>query len=769
MRSSSRPMVTQPGRRSRGRHALAWVWILGSCLAVLVATYMMFVEPPPPRSIVIASGGRNGAYYRFARRYAEELQKEGLSVEVRETAGSVENLRLLGEDGSGVTVAIVQGGLAGPEEARHIQALGSLYREPLWVFYRGQERLERLSQLAGRRIGVGPEGSGTHAIAMQLLAANGLIDSGSSGEKSRAVLVEGDVAAAAAALAKGELDAAFFVAAFEADYIRGLLGDGRVSLLGFGQHEAYHRRFRFLAPVTMPAGLLDLGRNIPDRDVALLAPTAMLVVRHDLHPALASLLLTTATRIHGEGDELSNPGEFPSESYCDFPLSEGARRFYKFGPPVLQRLLPFWLASLVDRAKVMLIPIVMLMMPLLRAAPPLMRWRTRRKIYLWYSDLRDIDQSLIARPPGSGLDAELARLEGIEHQVARVDVPLSYMKEFYHLRLHLDLLRQRLVELRAGVEPSVGARGPLRVFEGDRDAGDPEPIRYEPSVEVEQTDEAELIDKIVASMGRVNRKVFEKHRHATRDAHAKSHGVLKGTLTVRDGLPDELRQGLLATPRAYPIIVRFSSAPGDIQDDRIASLRGMAIKVIGVEGPRLLPGDEVTQDFLLVNDPVLPFGTVAAYWEVQQSIEKHADDPDFVKRLTVALAGGARKALKLIGKESETLDAVAPPNHHLLGETFHSMAALRFGDFLAKLSAAPLSDSVRQLTGRPIDAAGNPSILRDLVVDFFRTNEAEYELRAQLCVELGRMPVEDASVHWPEDLSAASARRDDPPAGPGGV
>ena len=137
-----------------------------------------------------------------------------------------------------------------------------------------------------------------------------------------------------------------------------------MNLLSFDQHEAYHRRFRFLAPVTVPAGMVNLGQNIPGQDVALLAPTAMLVVRKDFHPALVPLLLTTATRIHGKGDELSNPGEFPSESYCDFPVSEDAKHFYKSGQPVLQRLLPFWLASLVDRAKVMLIPLVMLMMPL---------------------------------------------------------------------------------------------------------------------------------------------------------------------------------------------------------------------------------------------------------------------------------------------------------------------------------------------------------------------------------------------------------------------
>ena len=456
MFSSSGPKVTPPTRRSQGKRTLAmWVWIFAFCLTALIATYMLFVEPPPPRRIVIASGGKNGAYYHYAQKYAEELQKDGLSVEVRETAGSVENLRLLGQYGSGVAVAIVQSGVANLEEVQHSYALGSLYREPLWVFYRGDKKLLRLGQLVGNRIGVGPPGSGTHAIARQLLAVNGLLESKSSQDNSPAKLVEEDVAAAARALQNGELDAAFFVAAIEADYIQRLLNDRSVNLLSFEQHEAYHRRFRFLAPVTVPAGLVNLGQNIPSQDVSLLAPTAMLVVRKDFHPALVPLLLTTAARIHGKGDELSDPGEFPAESYCDFPVSDDAKRYYKSGQPVLQRLLPFWLASLVDRAKVMLIPVIMLMMPLIRAAPPLMRWRTRRKIYLWYSDLREIDQRLVAGLSAHELDQELARLKGIEHQVAYVDVPLSYMEEFYHLRLHLAMLQQHLVELRARSEPGM--------------------------------------------------------------------------------------------------------------------------------------------------------------------------------------------------------------------------------------------------------------------------------------------------------------------------
>jgi hypothetical protein len=259
-------------------------------------------------------------------------------------------------------------------------------------------------------------------------------------------------------LRKGELDAACFVAAFEADYIQDLLNDRGVRLLSFDQQEAYHRRFRFLAPVTLPAGIVDLGRNVPARDVALLAPTAMLVVRKDFHPALVPLLLTTATRIHGKGDVVSDPGEFPTPSYCDFAVSEDARHFYKSGQPVLQRLLPFWVASLVDRTKVMLIPLIMLMMPLLRSAPPLLRWRTRRKIYLWYSDLRDIDRHLVAGASGPELDEDLAHLKDIERKVADVDVPLSYMEEFYHLRMHIAML-QHLIELRARGEPTVVGEG----------------------------------------------------------------------------------------------------------------------------------------------------------------------------------------------------------------------------------------------------------------------------------------------------------------------
>jgi TRAP transporter TAXI family solute receptor len=460
MSTRSTLKVKPPKTRSQGKHGLnVWLTIILFCLAALVATYMLFAEAPPPPKLVIATGGKNGAYYRYAQRYAEELKKEGLTLEVRETKGSVENLQLLEDPSSGVTIAIIQSGVAGAEDRERFHALGSLYREPLWVFYRGDKALTRLSELKGKRIGVGPEGSGTYPVAMQLLAVNDLVDKGGSAETAKVTLVKENVADAAKTLQKGDLDAAFFVAAFEADYIKSLLNDKSVRLLSFAQHEAYHRKFRFLSQVTIPAGLINLGENLPPQDIALMAPTAVLVVRKGFHPALVPVFLAAATRIHGKGDELSSPGEFPSESYTDFPVSEDAKHYYKSGPPVLQRLLPFWLASLVDRLKVMLIPLLVLLMPLFRAAPPLVRWRTRRKIYLWYGVLRDIDQKIATGMSGPEIDQELARLRDIDHQVAYVEVPLSYMNEFYHLRLHLGMMQENLKKLRAQLgtsEPEMG-------------------------------------------------------------------------------------------------------------------------------------------------------------------------------------------------------------------------------------------------------------------------------------------------------------------------
>lgn len=428
-----------------GRAPWSWIILITVVVAALVGTYLLFVEPPPPKKIIIATGSTEGAYYKFAKEYAVLLSKEGVELEVRATKGSVENLELLQDEQTGVGVALVQSGVAGESARAKLMALGSLYREPLWVFHQAHNKPKEgtlRDLLAGKRLAIGPQGSGTRSIALLLLKSNDLLPVEASAIMKTELREEAGVAAAEG-LKKGDLDAAFFVASIETPFILDLLKN-RVPLVSMNQQSAYLQRFHFLAGTSLPPGLIDLGNNIPDHEIKLVAPTAMLVARKDLHPALVALLLTTAAKVHGPGDLLSHPDEFPSPQYLDLPLSEEARHFYKSGPPVLQRFMPFWLASMADRLKVMLIPLVMLLMPLFRSAPPLMRWRARRKIYCWYTNLRLIDLKILQGLSGEEARAELTRLQAMELQIAQVEVPLSYMEEIYNLRGHLTLIDAKL-------------------------------------------------------------------------------------------------------------------------------------------------------------------------------------------------------------------------------------------------------------------------------------------------------------------------------------
>jgi hypothetical protein len=279
-------------------------------------------------------------------------------------------------------------------------------------------------------------------------------------------------------------------------------------------------------------------------------------------------------------------------------------------------------------------------------------------------------------------------------------------------------------------------------------------VRYDASVEVRQPHEDETVQEILASFARLGRLTFDKHRHAVRHAHAKSHGILKGQLVVYDQLPDALAQGMFRMPSEYPVIVRFSTAPGDILPDGVASFRGMAVKVIGVEGRKMLPelADAVTQDFLFINHPELPTGDVASFVKAQARMEKMAHAPEEIQEMvtTVSRAGGS--LLRRVGVDAVGVIGQGTPETHILGETYFTGAPLRYGDYIARLCLAPLSENLQPLRGQSIDSS-NDSALRDAVVDFFRSHGAAYELRAQLCTNLETMPVEDASVHWSEEES----------------
>ena len=280
------------------------------------------------------------------------------------------------------------------------------------------------------------------------------------------------------------------------------------------------------------------------------------------------------------------------------------------------------------------------------------------------------------------------------------------------------------------------------------------PIPYTPDIEAADPDEARLISEIVGTMAASQRCAFERHRHALRDAHAKSNGLLKGELTVHADLPPALRQGVFATPRTYQVVARLSSAPSDIHTDEIPAARGFALKLIGVEGERLAP--EIgghNQDFLMVNFPALAFGTIAKYQRMLALLEANSHAPDTFQRLLAGTAHGAKQLVESLGGTAgATLDGLARDNHHPLGETYHTQAAIRFGDYIAKLALHPASSSVRSLAGQPVEDVGYAG-LRDAVSAHFASHGAEYTLTAQVCTDLAAMPVEDAAIAWRTDLS----------------
>jgi len=396
-----------------------------------------FVNPAPPDTITIATGQPGGAYLLFAERYQTVLAREGITLNILETAGSVENLQLLEKDADSIDLAFVQGGTANKTNSTDLTSLASLYYEPLWVFYRGADKLTRLTQLQHKRIAVGEPGSGTQAVAMTLREDNQL-------QIDPADILSAGGREAADALISGKVDVAFFVASVQSPLVQELLHRQDIQLMSFERADAYTRLHHFLSRITLPEGIIDLQKNIPPQDTVLLAATANLVAHDDFHPALISLILQAAEEVHGDGSLFAQPGDFPNDQHLEFKLDEGARRYFKHGPPFLQRYLPFWTANLIDRMKIMLIPLLTLLIPLIKIMPPTYRWQARKKIYRWYRELKTLDFQHPEQLPAETLNATIQKLDTIEEEARKVSVPLSYSDELYNLRLHIDLVRSKL-------------------------------------------------------------------------------------------------------------------------------------------------------------------------------------------------------------------------------------------------------------------------------------------------------------------------------------
>lgn len=411
-------------------------------LAFAVTFY--FVKPAPPKTLVLAVAPDEGGFRYFGRRYQEFLSKHGVTLELRQTKGSLGSAALLSDDAAGVDVAFVQSGAAGGDKAPNVVSLGSVSYAPLWVFYRG-EPIDDVMALKGRRLAVGAEESGTRALAQTLLKATGV-----DGAPTELLPLERD--AAIEELKQGRIDAVFLVSPAETPAIQKLAAVPGIRLLSFARADAYSRRFPYLQKLVLPRGVFNLAADVPERDVVLLAPTANLVARDSLHPALAYLLLRAATELHGSAGILDRSGEFPAPLETGFPLSGEARRYYKEGVPLLQRYLPFWAANLVDRLWVMLVPIIAVVVPLGRAVPALFLWRVRSRITRWYARLKEIEIQLDENPARPMLEDMLRRLDEAEREVNRIPMPLAYAENLYYFREHIDVVRRRLVRRIAGSE-----------------------------------------------------------------------------------------------------------------------------------------------------------------------------------------------------------------------------------------------------------------------------------------------------------------------------
>jgi TRAP-type uncharacterized transport system substrate-binding protein len=415
------------------------ITITVTVVAIVIAT-VVILRDMPPRMIVMATGSEGGTFYDVGERYRAVLASAGVEVRLVPTAGSAENLALLLDPHSGVSVGLIQGGTLGAGASSKLESLGTVFYEPLWLFHkRGLGNNQGYVDLRGRRISVGPVGSGTRELSVELLKRNGI--DGQNSELLALTTKESEEK-----LLAGEIDALGTVNAWEAPIVQKLITDEHIELYSFAARaDAYVALYPFLNKVVVPRGVGDLAMDLPPADVILFAPKVSLFVRKDLHPAIQYLLLDAAMQIHSRPGIFQHANQFPAAEGIDIPLSREAQQFYKSGRPFLHNYLPFWVAELFGTLIVLLIPILGVLYPMIRSLPRLYDWLMRSKITRIYGELRFLEDEIIdARRAGRDISAMVAQLDHLEEQANRLKIPVAYASRLYELRNHIDVVRENL-------------------------------------------------------------------------------------------------------------------------------------------------------------------------------------------------------------------------------------------------------------------------------------------------------------------------------------
>jgi TRAP-type uncharacterized transport system substrate-binding protein len=421
-------------------------------LGILIWLLVRYISPSPPSNIEMTTGSVDGASHQFALKYQAYLKANGVRLDLKPSSGSVQNLERLN---LGTPVGFVQGGLGllslDPQKTNEdtpLRSLGVIGFEPIWIFANAGEFANSLSQglssLYGKKVAIGAEGSGTRKVALELLSSYGITP-------YMATLSSISGLNAAKALLAKELDAVIVIGAPQTPAVQQLLSNPSVQLISIAHAEGLARRLPYLSLVTLKASSVDPALGLPRQDITLLTTTANLVVRDDLHPALAYLLLEAAREIHKGATLLNRPAEFPHSTGTDFPLADEARRYYKDGRPLLQRYLPYWAANALQRLLLILVPLVAIAFPILKIIPDLMDFKDKNSIYRRYGVLKKMEDDINARQLSEVEIAEAsAKLDQIELGISKMKMSLDFSDRVYTLRQHVDYVRVQLKNQKNG-------------------------------------------------------------------------------------------------------------------------------------------------------------------------------------------------------------------------------------------------------------------------------------------------------------------------------
>jgi TRAP transporter TAXI family solute receptor len=436
--------------RERKRRTVLWLVVIGLTV-VTVAVSMLFIAPPPPKTVRMATGQPGGGYDSFGRKYQEKLAPMGLQLDLLNTNGSIDNIQRLAR--GEVDVAFVQGGTYGLVKDRDdpngvLRALAAVYHEPLWVFSKSDRPIATLSDFQGKTITIGPPGSGTEVVSRDLLKEHGIDPDDPENAERFKHLSSAD---ARRELEGGGVDVAFFVSAYTDQNVHALLEeeDG-VQLLSFRQDIAYSKRFSYLTPVKLAEGMVDLRRDIPSQDKVLLAPSALLVARADLHPDVVVELLKVARSIHEKGNDLDPPHRYPTLEGvdADLPPHESASTFMNSGESFLSRVLPYWALRWALRLQLLILPLLAVWVPFVKVLPMIYNWRVNRLLHHHYAVLREVESSIAHTNDPTELRERVQALEHLRTDMEALSrkVPARLQRDVYHWRLHVSLVRAEALD-----------------------------------------------------------------------------------------------------------------------------------------------------------------------------------------------------------------------------------------------------------------------------------------------------------------------------------